>query len=367
MSCWAAHAKLWKIKTVKTGTPDTTLQQANHTWDAGGNLTKREDLLPAQAETETFAYDFLDRLTSETNFLFKFGDTGPSSTVSTPWHAETNSSGNTWVADWGNYRIAEYTSTGQFVGSFGEQQLGSPTGVTRDGDGNFYVSDFWNDKIYKFTSTGNFAWEKGGYGSGNEQFKHPADVVFISSNNNAYIYVADQYNSRVQYFDTSGNYVGTIGGFGSANGQMKYPGGVGRDVQGNLYVADTVNQRIQKFTSDGTHLATFGGPPAGSGDGQFSAPRDVAVDSSGNIFVADTGNHRIQKLSPTGVFITKWGAQGSNPGQFDSPYGVNLASGRIYVVDYNNSRLQTFDLSTTTAWSYNPVGNMTSRDGLAYT
>ncbi|MBI4334664.1 MAG: hypothetical protein HY673_25705, partial [Chloroflexi bacterium] len=39
----------------------------------------------------------------------------------------------------------------------------------------------------------------------------------------------------------------------------------------------------------------------------------------------------------------------------------------IYVVDYNNSRLQTFDLSTTTAWSYNPVGNMTSRDGLAYT
>ncbi|MBI4334666.1 MAG: hypothetical protein HY673_25715, partial [Chloroflexi bacterium] len=194
---------------MKTGTPDTTLQEVNHTWDAIGNLTKREDLLPAQAETETFAYDFLDRLTSETNFLFKFGDSGPSSTVSTPWHAETNSSGNTWVADWGNYRIGEYTSTGQFVGSFGQDKLGSPTGVTRDAAGNFFVPDFWNDRVYQFTRYGNYVQDWGGQGSGDGQFSHPADVVYNSTNN--YVYVVDQYNHRVQYFDTWGTFVGKWG------------------------------------------------------------------------------------------------------------------------------------------------------------
>ncbi|MBI4332102.1 MAG: SMP-30/gluconolactonase/LRE family protein, partial [Chloroflexi bacterium] len=190
------------------------------------------------------------------------------------------------------------------------------------------------------------------------------DIVFSSSNN--YIYVTEQFNNRVQYFDTSGNYVGKWGDFGTDPGKFKYPQGLGVDASGNIYVADTSNQRIQKFTATGTHLATFGGPPAGSGDGQFYAPRDVAVDGSGNIFVADTGNHRIQKLNSSGVFITKWGGQGTNPGQFNSPYGVNVAASRIYVVDYNNSRLQTFDLATTTAWSYNQIGNMTARDGVAY-
>ncbi|MBI4330226.1 MAG: hypothetical protein HY673_02960, partial [Chloroflexi bacterium] len=208
------YGKLYSIKTVKTGTPETTHQEVNHTWDAIGNLTKRENV--KDSETETFTYDFLDRLTQETNFLFKFGDTGPSSTVSTPWHAETSSSGNTWVADWGNYRIAEYTSTGQFVGSFGQQQLSSPTGVTRDPAGNFFVPDFWNDRVYQFTRYGNYVQDWGGQGSGDGQFSHPADVVYNSTNN--YVYVVDQYNHRVQYFDTWGTFVGKWGSFGAGNG-----------------------------------------------------------------------------------------------------------------------------------------------------
>jgi RHS repeat-associated protein len=55
------YGRLWEIKTFKSG-GSPVLQDVKHTWDAGGNLAQRQDVLAA--ETETFTYDFLDRLTS---------------------------------------------------------------------------------------------------------------------------------------------------------------------------------------------------------------------------------------------------------------------------------------------------------------
>ncbi|MBI4302735.1 MAG: hypothetical protein HY665_00135 [Chloroflexi bacterium] len=55
------YGRLWQLKTVNT--ENTTLQQVKHTWDAGGNLVQRENLV-SPSENETFSYDFLDRLTS---------------------------------------------------------------------------------------------------------------------------------------------------------------------------------------------------------------------------------------------------------------------------------------------------------------
>lgn len=55
------YGRLWEIKTAQTsGSP--ILQQLQHTWDATGNMAQRKDLVVA--ETETYACDFLDRLTS---------------------------------------------------------------------------------------------------------------------------------------------------------------------------------------------------------------------------------------------------------------------------------------------------------------
>jgi YD repeat-containing protein len=52
------YGRLWRITTGD----DPVLQDIIHTWDAGGNLVSREDTLAE--ETETFTYDFLDRLTT---------------------------------------------------------------------------------------------------------------------------------------------------------------------------------------------------------------------------------------------------------------------------------------------------------------
>ncbi|MDD5095483.1 MAG: RHS repeat-associated core domain-containing protein [Dehalococcoidia bacterium] len=51
------YGNLWRIRTTKDGNP---LQDIEHTWDASSNLTQRHNVVTG--ETETFTYDFLDRI-----------------------------------------------------------------------------------------------------------------------------------------------------------------------------------------------------------------------------------------------------------------------------------------------------------------
>ena len=86
------------------------------------------------------------------------------------------------------------------------------------------------------------------------------------------------------------------------------------------------------------HDATFGG--RGSGDGQFDYPSGVAVDgSSGRVYVADTFNDRVQAFDPAGNHA------GTIAGPFDKPEGVEVdgSSGRVYVADTLNHSIQIFD------------------------
>ncbi|MBI2851988.1 MAG: hypothetical protein HYX84_02630, partial [Chloroflexi bacterium] len=54
-----SYGRLYEIKAEK---PGLVLQQVTHTWDNGGNLVERARTYPEPSETETFTYDFLDRL-----------------------------------------------------------------------------------------------------------------------------------------------------------------------------------------------------------------------------------------------------------------------------------------------------------------
>ena len=51
-------------------------------------------------------------------------------------------------------------------------------------------------------------------------------------------------------------------------------------------------------------------------DGQFSNPTGLAVDSLGFVYVIDYNNNRIQKFTNDGTFVTKWGSQGSADRQY---------------------------------------------------
>ena len=63
----------------------------------------------------------------------------------------------------------------------------------------------------------------------------------------------------------------------------------------------------------------------------------------GNIYVLDSGEDRIEMFTADGIFLTTWGSSGTDPGEFDRPFGIAVSSnGRVYVADSANGRVQVF-------------------------
>ncbi|HKB51395.1 MAG TPA: hypothetical protein VKC63_08190, partial [Solirubrobacterales bacterium] len=102
------------------------------------------------------------------------------------------------------------------------------------------------------------------------------------------------------------------------------PRGIASDPEtGHLYVADQNNQRIVELTAWGDFVKAWGwgvkdGSPelqtcsaesgclqgkSGSGKGQLNTPQGVAVDSAGGIYVVDWNNNRVQKFDREGDFL----------------------------------------------------------------
>lgn len=87
--------------------------------------------------------------------------------------------------------------------------------------------------------------------------------------------------------------------------------------------------------------------PAGVGgaaEGQLTSPRNVAIGPDGLVYVADSGNHRIQVFDRDGRFVRGWGSSGTEPGQFNEPWGLVADDEFLYVADTWNHRIQKFTL-----------------------
>src|SRR5262245_23204666 len=111
-------------------------------------------------------------------------------------------------------------------------------------------------------------------------------------------------------------------------------------------VNDSVHQ-IYKFTNDGKQLVmTLGERGVQGEDGtHFGTPQDIAFLPDGSLVIADgLRNSRVVKLDKNGKFVKAWGTQGDGPGQFRGLHGIEATkSGRIYVADRGNRRIQVFD------------------------
>jgi sugar lactone lactonase YvrE len=134
------------------------------------------------------------------------------------------------------------------------------------------------------------------------------------------------------------------------------------DKDDNIWATDKGSDMIVKFNNeDGQVLMVFGRksessdenahplehpkPPLPAQDGRFRQPTDVAWDPQGNAYIADGYiNSRVAKVDKDGNWVKQWGGPGTAPGQFNTVHSIAAdATGKIYVADRANRRIQVFD------------------------
>jgi len=99
------------------------------------------------------------------------------------------------------------------------------------------------------------------------------------------------------------------------------------------------------FTREGIALGRFG--QHGTGPGEFDLPYAIAIGPSGKIYVADSGNDRIQIFTADHQWILTFGETGTGPGQMDLPWGIAIDSNEnVFVADAKNDRIEKFSAGT---------------------
>ena len=132
------------------------------------------------------------------------------------------------------------------------------------------------------------------------------------------------------------------------------PSGVSVGSTGIRYIADTGNHLIRKISA-GASVSTLAGSAgvSGTSDGtgtaaRFNSPKGIVV-ASGTIYVADSGNQTIRKISATGVVTTLSGLAGitgtsdgiGTAARFNAPTGLTAdASANLYVADKGNNTIR---------------------------
>jgi hypothetical protein len=125
------------------------------------------------------------------------------------------------------------------------------------------------------------------------------------------------------------------------------------DAEKHVWVVDDHTHAIYKFSNDGTRLVqTIGTPNVPGADGtHFNRPTFMAWGSDGSFYVADGYNGtRVAKFDANGKFLKAWGQKGNppndtRPNYFNTVHGIGVDpdTGRVYVNDRNNRRVQIFD------------------------
>jgi PKD repeat protein len=173
--------------------------------------------------------------------------------------------------------------------------------------------------------------------------------LFIDGNNS--LYVLEEAGQRVLKYNASGANTLIVGEAGQPwqhDQFLAWPKGVTTDAAGNIWV--TTAHAVKAFDPAGNLILRYPDNEswnAGSGNDRFNHPRGIAFDSTGRLFVADDNNHRVQVFTVSGnslahqATIGVTGVPGSDNSHFNHPAEIVLdSSNRLYVADVENFRVQ---------------------------
>jgi len=285
------------------------------------------------------------------------GETGVAGSDSThlnrPAQIAFDSSGRLYVADTGNFRVqrctyaAGWTCTTFHGGSegSGDNELSWwACGIGTDDDDNVYIADTANRRVKKCNSAGTCST----FASG---FIGASGVAADSSGN---VYVSDWEDGTIRKYNSSGGALGTFAGvsgvpYAADNVRLNTPWGIGMTWDGSIYAIERYGYRLIKLDATGVQQWTFGQAGVYGDDnahlgGWGGLEGNPAIDATGRIYVPDTGNNRIQIFSPNGTHFATFGSDGNGNYEFECPTGVAISpvNGDLYVTDHCNQRIQVF-------------------------
>ena len=314
---------------------------------------------------------------------------GTSAQLNQPTGVAIDSSGNVYIADYGNHRIRVLNSAGilsTFAGTgtagySGDSyaatsaQLYNPAAVAVDSLFNVYIAEYNNHVIRMVNSAGiitTFA-GKGTTGSSGDgglaisaKLRYPTGVAVGVSLKGCYGAYLPNFPTCAGYtscgYTCVGNYCaysGTTCPCSCSLCAIFYPtmyldvttGTCVSSPSTSVYIADSKNNRIRAVSSSGIINTIAGTGLLGySGDGGLATSAllkttwALAVDVSGNVYIADSDNSVIRMVSNSGIITTYAGngiAGFSGDGgaaisaQLYSPNGVAVDSGgKLYISDY---------------------------------
>jgi DNA-binding beta-propeller fold protein YncE len=173
--------------------------------------------------------------------------------------------------------------------------------------------------------------------------------VAVDSSERVYVFCRGEHPLIV--FDKDGKFIDAWG-----EGEFARPHGIYISPADELFLVDDAAHSVHRYSLDGEREMTIGGEASDTGyardvspvdraAGPFNWVTNVAQAPDGTLYAADGyGNARVHKFTPDGSLIHSWGEPGGDYGEFNLPHGIAVdASGRVYVCDRENSRVQIFD------------------------
>ncbi len=211
--------------------------------------------------------------------------------------------------------------------------FGETSGVAVDKSDNVWVFNRGSRPVIEFDKNGNMlqAW---------------SDMTIVSSHGiridpQGNVWGIDVKGHRAIKYDTTGRVQMVLGrspGKNDSPGDFNEPTNIAFAPNGDFFISDGyVNSRVIKFNRDGERLSQWGNK--GTGDGEFNLVHDVVLDKTGKVYVADRTNERVQIFDGNGKFLGKW----TNIG---APWGLDYVEreNAIYMCDGVNNRVVKLNL-----------------------
>jgi DNA-binding beta-propeller fold protein YncE len=273
---------------------------------------------------------------------YQFSITGNSGGggLNKPLAVATDKLGRIYVADTGNGVIKVFDSNGQYLSTFGKEQLKFPFQLTFSG-GQLWVADPTLRQVQVFDTDGTLAktFAKSPKAT-DPNTKEEFIPVAVSISDSGEVYIIDTANQVIKVFDKGGKELRKIGHPGNDQGGLSYANALWVSDQ-KVYVSDSNNARLQIFDTTGKYLQTL--DASGSKTGPISYPRGILVTSRGQILLVDVFMQMVRAFNQKGEELWTLGTLGTNNNEFNFPNGLWLDnSGKLYVTDRENNRVQVF-------------------------